>query len=108
VRFRCLDLPPYLRNKLRFTLPLMVVPGPKEPKSMDPYLEAILEEAREYGPTGTAWPQAPAAPAPCTDCERYPVHVPQLPLLFQRMVVIVGVWSCAPCIAASNNTTTVS
>lgn len=31
----------------------IIVPGPWEPKNLDPYLEPLLEDLRAYGPDGT-------------------------------------------------------
>jgi hypothetical protein len=32
--------------------PLLVIPGPNEPKTLDPYFEGVLTEFANYGPHG--------------------------------------------------------
>jgi hypothetical protein len=47
---RCGDLPHQDRSKLRFTRILAIIPGPSEPKSLDPYLQETLAAFREFSP----------------------------------------------------------
>lgn len=49
-----------MRSKREFVQPLLIIPGPREPKNIDPYLELLLEELRELGPSGAGLRQAGA------------------------------------------------
>jgi hypothetical protein len=49
---RCEDLDPKLRAKKFSSQPLMVIPGPSQPKKIKPYLELILKDFQDYGPDG--------------------------------------------------------
>jgi hypothetical protein len=55
--YRCTDIEPLYRAKSRFTMPLVVIPGPEEPKNMTPYLEGTLESFRACGPGGRSMNQ---------------------------------------------------
>lgn len=48
---RCLDLPPEIRSKKRMAAPLVIIPGPKEPSNLEPYISGVLQEFSAYGPT---------------------------------------------------------
>jgi hypothetical protein len=52
IMMRCEDLDPVTRSKRKFQLPLMVICGPKQPQQIDIYLDPILAEFKEYGPSG--------------------------------------------------------
>ena len=39
-------------NRRRFCHIVGIIPGPKEPVKIDPYLENLLEEFKQYGPAG--------------------------------------------------------
>ena len=52
IMLRCEDLDPVTRSKRTYQLPLMVICGPKQPHDIDAYLSLVLEEFKEYGPTG--------------------------------------------------------
>jgi hypothetical protein len=39
-------------NRRRFCHVVGIIPGPKEPCSVDPYLEKLLAEFKQYGPQG--------------------------------------------------------
>lgn len=47
---RCEDLPPALKYKGSNVFVLGIVPGPKEPKSMDAYLRRTAEAFKRLGP----------------------------------------------------------
>lgn len=51
---RCVDVPVQHRSKRSLVQPLVILEGPNEPKHMGPYLELLLEEFKELGPTGGA------------------------------------------------------
>jgi hypothetical protein len=40
------------RNKARFVAPLVIIPGPKEPKNITPYIQGVLDDFRDYRPGG--------------------------------------------------------
>jgi hypothetical protein len=58
---RCADLAAKGRGQTRFLRVLMVIPGPKEPASLDPYLKRVLEELQEGAPPACAAAQASAS-----------------------------------------------
>lgn len=39
-------------NRRRFCHVVGIIPGPKEPINIDPYLERLLQEFKQYGPSG--------------------------------------------------------
>lgn len=39
-------------NRRRFCHIVGIIPGPKEPCSVDPYLQKLLAEFKQYGPKG--------------------------------------------------------
>jgi hypothetical protein len=39
-------------NRRRFCHVVGIIPGPKEPVKLDPYLENLVQEFKQYGPTG--------------------------------------------------------
>mgnify|MGYP001810129151 FL=1 len=47
---RCGDLPHQERSKLHFTRILAIIPGPCEPKQLDPYLEDTLAAFNKFAP----------------------------------------------------------
>lgn len=47
IAMRCEDLPGKLISKRRFTLPLAIIPGPKEPEHLDVYFQPIIAEFKE-------------------------------------------------------------
>eukprot|EP00882_Tetradesmus_deserticola_P007756 GHRQ01008166.1.p1 GENE.GHRQ01008166.1~~GHRQ01008166.1.p1 ORF type:complete len:392 (+),score=63.85 GHRQ01008166.1:1269-2444(+) len=47
---RCGDLPHQDRSKLRFTRILAIIPGPSEPKNLDPYLQDTLAAFNKFSP----------------------------------------------------------
>ena len=49
---RCADLSPAYRNKRRFSHIIAIIPGPKEPSNIAPYLQKTLDAFRKYGPEG--------------------------------------------------------
>jgi hypothetical protein len=49
---RCVDLPPEYRTKKRFAAPLVIIPGPMEPASIEHYVSGVLQEFAAYGPLG--------------------------------------------------------
>jgi hypothetical protein len=49
-----MDIDPMYRSKARFVWPLVVIPGPKEPSNITPYVKGILESFKAFGPTGEA------------------------------------------------------
>jgi hypothetical protein len=46
-----MDLPPEVRSKKRMAAPLVIIPGPKEPSNIEPYISGVLQEFAAYGPT---------------------------------------------------------
>ncbi len=51
---RCRDLPVAHRSKRRFCVPLLVIPGPVEPESVDVYFERTYKAFQDYGPDSAA------------------------------------------------------
>ena len=51
--------PTRTKGKKDFAEVAIIVPGPKEPKNLDIYLEPLLEDLRAYGPDGAV----PASPS---------------------------------------------
>ncbi|KAK9906510.1 hypothetical protein WJX75_003063 [Coccomyxa subellipsoidea] len=49
---RCFDLPAHARSRQEFCVPLLVIPGPKEPKNLKPYLDHMLQEFKEVASQG--------------------------------------------------------
>lgn len=49
---RCADMPLSHLNRRRFFHVVGIIPGPKEPSNLDPYLENLVEEFQQYGPSG--------------------------------------------------------
>lgn len=49
---RCVDIQAMYRSKSRFVCPLVVIPGPKEPSNISPYVQGILQAFKKYGPGG--------------------------------------------------------
>ncbi len=49
---RCADLPYVFRSNRDFCHLLVIIPGPKEPKSVDPYVDELLRDFKKYGPSG--------------------------------------------------------
>jgi hypothetical protein len=49
---RCADIPHSERSKRSYSCVLAIIPGPKEPSNMEPYLEPMVEELRLLGPEG--------------------------------------------------------
>ena len=43
-RRTCVDMPISVRSKRNFVQPVVIIPGPREPKNMRPYVELLLEE----------------------------------------------------------------
>lgn len=39
-------------NRRCYTYVVGIIPGPLEPEHIEPYLEPLLEELKEYGPEG--------------------------------------------------------
>lgn len=60
-------IPDKYKGKKDFCEVTIIIPGPKEPKNLDTYLEPLLEDLKAYGPDG-AVPATPilayAIPAP--------------------------------------------
>lgn len=64
---RCADMPLSQLNRRRFCHVVGIIPGPKEPINIDPYLERLLQEFKQYGPSGKSrfcWGSITAA-VPC-------------------------------------------
>jgi hypothetical protein len=40
------------RSRRRFVAPLVIIPGPKEPKNIYPYVEGIMSAMAACGPGG--------------------------------------------------------
>lgn len=51
ILLRCEDLPTDQRSLRKFHPVLMLIPGPLQPVTMDPYLEIIARDFVKYGPT---------------------------------------------------------
>jgi hypothetical protein len=49
-------------NQRRFCHVVGIIPRPKEPVNVDPYLEDLLQEFNDYGPTGELQPVVASAP----------------------------------------------
>lgn len=47
---RCVDIPATHRNRRGFSLPLLVIPGAREPANLDPYFQLFLRDFRRFGP----------------------------------------------------------
>ena len=47
---RCADLPPRLRCQREFCQPLIIIPGPTEPKNIDVYFKMTLDALQRIGP----------------------------------------------------------
>jgi hypothetical protein len=47
---RCGDLPHVERSKLLFTRILVIIPGPSEPKNLEPYLQDTLSAFKSFAP----------------------------------------------------------
>ena len=45
-------MPITVRSKREFVVPLVLIPGPREPKNIESYLQLLLEELCELGPGG--------------------------------------------------------
>lgn len=39
-------------NRRRFSHIVGIIPGPKEPSNVDPYLQRLVEEFKQFGPQG--------------------------------------------------------
>ena len=49
---RSADIPDKFKGKNEFSEVTIIVPGPREPKNLDIYLEPLLEDLQAFGPTG--------------------------------------------------------
>ncbi len=49
---RCGDIPWVWRSRREFTHMVVIIPGPKEPESMAPYMQELLTDLSTYGPSG--------------------------------------------------------
>lgn len=47
---RCADMPVSHLNRRCYSHIVGIIPGPQEPRNLDPYLEPLLEEFRRYRP----------------------------------------------------------
>jgi hypothetical protein len=56
---RSADIPEKYKGKKEFSEVCIIVPGPREPKNLDVYLEPLLEDFKAYGPNGAV----PATPS---------------------------------------------
>ena len=45
-------MPPTHKGKRMFSCPLIVMPGPREPKRLDGYLQRSLNAFKQFGPKG--------------------------------------------------------
>ena len=52
VCIRSVDIPHAHRSKARFCFPVAILPGPKEPSRIEPYLEPLFKELEVLGPGG--------------------------------------------------------
>ncbi|KAL0030293.1 hypothetical protein WJX77_007872 [Trebouxia sp. C0004] len=50
---RCLDQPEHTKGKLENSKAVLLLPGPKEPKSFKAYFELVAKDLRKYGPNGS-------------------------------------------------------
>ena len=50
--YRCGDMPLGHLNRRCHSHVVGIIPGPKEPDKLDPYLEPLLDEFKAYGPKG--------------------------------------------------------
>lgn len=46
------DHEPFLSCRTAFTFPLMIIPGPKEPKNIEVYMQLVANEFQRHGPSG--------------------------------------------------------
>lgn len=58
---RSADIPDKYKGKKDFSEVTIIVPGPREPKNLDIYMEPLLEDLKAYGPDG-AVPALPLIP----------------------------------------------
>lgn len=49
---RCADVPWVFRSIRDFCHMLVIIPGPDEPKCLDPYVEELFQDFKKYGPSG--------------------------------------------------------
>ena len=49
---RCADIPHVFRSIRDFCHLLVIIPGPDEPASLDPYVEELFQDFKKYGPSG--------------------------------------------------------
>jgi len=49
---RSADIPVEHKGRREFSDVVILMPGPREPKNVDPYLEPLLLELVKYGPKG--------------------------------------------------------
>ncbi|KAK9918436.1 hypothetical protein WJX75_004081 [Coccomyxa subellipsoidea] len=52
VALRCADVPHVFRSIRDFCHLLVIIPGPDEPKSIDPYADEMFQDFKKYGPSG--------------------------------------------------------
>jgi hypothetical protein len=50
--FRCCDVSAAQRMKRRFSHIVAIIPGPVEPKNLEPYLQNTLDVLQKHGPEG--------------------------------------------------------
>ena len=49
---RCADVPHVFRSIRDFYHLRVIIPGPDEPKSIDPYVDELFQDLKKYGPSG--------------------------------------------------------
>ena len=49
---RCYEMPADMRARSAYHMPLLVIPGPREPKRIKPYLARTLQAFLDFGPEG--------------------------------------------------------
>lgn len=49
---RCSDLPAAWRGSAEFCMPLLIIPGPREPGNIDPMLRVVFQDFAQLGPQG--------------------------------------------------------
>jgi hypothetical protein len=58
IGIRCADIEPRNKGKAYNVMPLVIIPGPQQPKNLRPYVEKLLTELRELSFEGMTVTQA--------------------------------------------------
>ena len=52
-------MPYVFRSNREFCHLIVIIPGPGEPKSVDPYVEELFKDFQKFGPSGDTYCTAP-------------------------------------------------